>query len=298
MGPKKKLLVLSGAGASVDFGMPNVSDVSKLLEGATRDQFPLLFDHSRGLYSYFEDQLAQHWRLRGRLSASEWPTFEDVLLAIFETAGALDDKGFASPSTAFLSVRPFPDLGFDRSTRSVVDDNVIRQFGAIAVDSLLDEFRKRCVIAEQEGAASFEALRGLISALSGEFELAFATLNYDDVLYRCAGRFEMGFDDSGRFDNFRLFNRQNWGAFLHLHGSVHFDFRDDNTRFDGYGGFDDIHWVEDLESTSGPNAFGSGPLAERPLPRYRDPFSLPDWARRRKFRSSHFGPTSQNSIDW
>jgi hypothetical protein len=184
MTSKKKLLVLAGAGASVDFGMPNVNDVSKILAQGTRERFPLLFDQSRGLFEYFEDQLAEHWRLRGRLSSIERPTFENVLLAM--TAGALDDKGSASPSTAFLSVRPFPDLGFDRSSRVAADDNVIREFGAIAVDSLLAEFRGRCLNAERDLPANFAALRGLVSALAEEFELSFATLNYDDVLYRCA----------------------------------------------------------------------------------------------------------------
>jgi SIR2-like domain len=268
MSSKKKLLVLTGAGASVDFGMPNVNDVSKILSDATRDRFPLLFDQSRGLFEYFEDQLAEHWRLRGRLLPRERPTFEDVLLAIFETAGALDDKGFASPSTAFLSVRPIPDLGLDRSSRVVADDNVIRQFGAIAVDSLLDEFRRRCLNAERDRPANFAALRGLVSALAEKFELSFATLNYDDVLYRCTNRLETGFDCDGRFDNLCLFHRENWGVLLHLHGSVHFDFRDDNSRFDGFGGFEDVHWVEDLESTSGQNAFGSGPGAGKALAKF------------------------------
>jgi hypothetical protein len=265
---KKKLLVLTGAGASVDFGMPNVSDVSKILAEATRERFPLLFDPSRGLFEYFEDQLAEYWRLRGRLSSTERPTFEDVLLAIFETSGALDDKGSASPSTAFLSVRPFPDLGFDRSSRVAADDNVIRQFGAMAVDSLLDEFRRRCLNAEGDRLAEFAALRGLVSALTEEFELSFATLNYDDVLYRCANHLETGFDCKGRFDNLGLFHRENWGVFLHLHGSVHFDFRDDNSRFGGFGGFEDVHWVEDLEVTSGQNAFGSGPSAGKALAKF------------------------------
>jgi hypothetical protein len=268
MTSKKKLLVLTGAGASVDFGMPNVNDVSKILSDATRDRFPLLFDQSRGLFEYFEDQLAEHWRLRGRLSSIERPTFEDVLLAIFETAGALDDKGFASPSTAFLSVRPFPDLGFDRSSRVAADDNVIRQFGAMAVDSLLDEFRRRCLNAERDRPAEFAALRGLVSALAEEFELSFATLNYDDVLYRCANQLETGFDRNGRFDNLGLFHRENWGVFLHLRGSVHFDFRDDNSRFGGFGGLEDVHWVEDLEVTSGQNAFGSGPSAGKALAKF------------------------------
>lgn len=265
MNPKKKLLVVTGAGASVEFDMPSVVEISKILESATRDRYPLLFNQSRGLYCYFEDQLTQHWRHRGRISSNDQPTFEDVLLAIFETAGAMDNKGFASPSTAFLSVRPFPDLGFDRSSRFAVDDTVIRQFGAIAVDSLLDHFRKRCLNAEGNRAASFKALRGLISALKDEFELSIATLNYDDVIYRCAGGLEMGFDADGRFDNFRLFNRQDWGSLLHLHGSVHFDFRDDHTRFDGFGGFGDVHWVESLDLTSGQNAFGSGPAGGKTL---------------------------------
>jgi hypothetical protein len=108
MASKKKLLVLTGAGASVDFGMPNVAQVSKILSDATRDKFPLQFDQSRGLFDYFESELAEHWRLRGRLSPPERPTFEDVLLAIFETVGAMGNYGPASPSTAFLSVRPFP----------------------------------------------------------------------------------------------------------------------------------------------------------------------------------------------
>jgi hypothetical protein len=259
MTSKKKLLVLTGAGASVDFGMPNVNDVSKILSDATRDRFPL-FDQSRGLFEYFEDQLAGHWRLRGRLLPRERPTFEDVLLAIFETAGALDDKGFASPSTAFLSVRPFPDLlGLDRSSRVAADDNVIRQFGAIAVDSLLDEFRRLCRNAERDRLASFAALRGLVSALAEEFELSFATLNYDDVMYRCTNRLETGFDRDGRFNNLCLFQRENWSVFLHLHGSVHFDLR---------FGLEDVHWVEDLESTSGQNAFGSGPGAGKALARF------------------------------
>jgi hypothetical protein len=141
--------------------MPTVAAISKILADATRDRFRLLFDQSRGLYEYFEDQLAEHWHLRGRLSPKERPTFEDVLLAIFETAGALDDKGLASPSTAFLSVKPFPDLGFNRSDRRSADNTEIRQFGAIAVDALLEEFRKRCVQAESKLPANYQALRGL-----------------------------------------------------------------------------------------------------------------------------------------
>jgi hypothetical protein len=116
MAPRKKLLVLTGAGASMDFGMPSVANVNKILADATRERFPLLFDQPRGLFDYFEEQLAQHWRDRGLLSAGERPTFEDILLAIFETAGAMNDIGSAAPNLAFLSVRPFPNLGFDRDS--------------------------------------------------------------------------------------------------------------------------------------------------------------------------------------
>jgi hypothetical protein len=126
----------------------------------------------------------------------------------------------------------------------------------MAVDSLLAEFRGRCLNAERDLPANFAALRGLVSALTEEFELSFATLNYDDVLYRCANQLETGFHCNGRFNNLGLFYRENWGVFLNLHGSVHFDLP---------FGFEDVHWVEDLETTSGQNALGSGPSAGKAL---------------------------------
>lgn len=41
--PKNKLLVVVGAGASIDFGMPSVEGVADLLSEAAQDRYPLRF---------------------------------------------------------------------------------------------------------------------------------------------------------------------------------------------------------------------------------------------------------------
>src|SRR5271168_2501416 len=60
--PKNKLLVVVGAGASIDFGMPSVEGVADLLSEAAQDQYPLSQNEETNLYRYIESAIADHWR--------------------------------------------------------------------------------------------------------------------------------------------------------------------------------------------------------------------------------------------
>jgi len=93
------------------------------------------------------------------------------------------------------------------------------------------------------------------------------TLNYDDIVYRAMPGLETGFDSAGRFFDERVTQRRTWPCILHLHGSVHFDMRDDYTDFMGFGGFHEIHWQEDLCGQFNQNASGrsSIPTVEGPV---------------------------------
>jgi SIR2-like domain len=55
--------------------------------------------------------------------------------------------------------------------------------------------------------------------------------------------------------------RPTWPCILHLHGSVHFDMRDDYNAFMGYGGLHDIHWQADLSGQFQQNAEGRSPFS-------------------------------------
>jgi len=86
------------------------------------------------------------------------------------------------------------------------------------------------------------------------------TLNYDDIVYRAMPGLETGFDSAGRFFDERVTQRRTWPCILHLHGSVHFDMRDDYTDFMGFGGFHDVHWQGDLSQQFNQNASGRSSL--------------------------------------
>ena len=92
--------------------------------------------------------------------------------------------------------------------------------------------------------------------LGKEFDISVVTLNYDDVVYRAAPRLETGFDSGGRFVDDRIAQRHAWPCILHLHGSVHFDMRDDHADFMGFGGLHDIHWQDNLDGQFHQNAEG------------------------------------------
>jgi hypothetical protein len=54
---KRKLLVVVGAGASIEFGMPSVDGVGDILSDAAQQQYPLFTDAASNLYKYFERTL-------------------------------------------------------------------------------------------------------------------------------------------------------------------------------------------------------------------------------------------------
>lgn len=59
---KRKLLVVAGSGASIDFGMPSVSDVDKFFRLTALQNFPLTSDPQRSLYDHVYRVIRDFWR--------------------------------------------------------------------------------------------------------------------------------------------------------------------------------------------------------------------------------------------
>jgi hypothetical protein len=196
------------------------------------------------------------WQAKVPSHLQRTPTFEEILYAVFALAATFPAGRFTSALGAFVTVKPLPDINWYGRKRMAVDQKVLSEFGRFLVDTLLDNFRDRCRALNSQRAVQFAKLRGLFAALGKEFEIAVVTLNYDDVVYRAVPPLETGFDPSGKFDPNRIMQRRNWPCILHLHGSVHFDMRDDYTGFMGFGGFHDIHWQDDLGGQFNQNAEG------------------------------------------
>jgi hypothetical protein len=250
---KNKLLVIVGAGASIEFGMPSVGGVADFLSEAAQDRYPLFENPESNLYKHMESTIADYWSLAG---VRQLPNFEDVLYAVFALAAAFPVGRFTSALGAFVTANPLPDVNWFGNTHQVIDPDGLRQFGHYLVDTLLNEFRDRCRRLPSVKSEELSKIRAFFAALSNEFEISIVTLNYDDIVHAAMPGLETGFDSDGRFIDERITSRRTWPCILHLHGSVHFDMRDDYKDFMGFGGLHDVHWQEDLSQQFSQNASG------------------------------------------
>jgi hypothetical protein len=171
-------------------------------------------------------------------------------------AAAFPAGRFTSALGAFITANSIPDVNWLAAERKKVDGDLLREFRHFLVDTLLQEFRFRCRDVYSNKIAELAKLRDLFAGLGKEFELAVVTLNYDDIVYRSAPGLETGFGPGGNFVDANIAFRHHWPCILHLHGSVHFDMRDNYTDFLGFGGLHDIQWQENLNGQFQQNAEG------------------------------------------
>jgi hypothetical protein len=247
----RKLLVVVGAGASIDFGMPSVAEVGRILSGAAQKRFPLAHDPSTNLYDSVAGEIEAYWASFSKPALTRRPHFENVLYALLALASAYPHGDFTSPLGALVSPRPLPDVNWFGRYVQEVDGNVISNLVTDSADVIIDEFRARCQHLDASRTAELAEMRDFLAALASQFEVAVVTLNYDDVVYRCMPSIPVtGFGTLGVFDERLILERSDWSCFLHLHGSVHFDMRPLGHELHA------VHWEEDLGAPFSQNAAG------------------------------------------
>lgn len=248
---KKKLLVVVGAGASVDFGMPSVAKVGEILSMMAHQRFPLLSDPGANLYDHAAQEIESYWATVSKPSLARKPHFENILYGLLVLRSAYPHGDFTSPLGGLVAPRPLPDIKWFGRTAMKVDEFVLSNLITDCADTIIDEFRRLCRDLDASRAAELEELRLFLAVLSAEFDVAVVTLNYDDIIYRCMpGCPVTGFAANGTFDERLIFERGSWACHLHLHGSVHFDM-----RIEGHD-LHAIHWQEDLGASFSQNAAG------------------------------------------
>ena len=241
---KRKLLLVVGAGASVDFGFPLGGDVGHLIRAEAQKWFPLADQPDRNIYEEIERLTQKYFALNVPNYRKHTPNFEGLLYAIFSLAAAFPAGVYTPAYCALINPIDLPDLKI-RGKRERVDRFKLQNIGSVLVDGLLLKFREYCQSATSECGVQFQQLADFLIILQNEFEVAIVSLNYDNIVYRAIIGIETGFEiDSGQFEQDRILNRKSWPCMLHLHGSVHFDMRDRP-----HGDFHEIHWQPDINAS-------------------------------------------------
>jgi hypothetical protein len=249
---KKKLLIVVGAGASVEFGIPSVLQVNAIINSEVQKTHPLSIAKGSNLYAYIAELIERYWANAVPKPLFREPHFEDVLYAIFALAAAYPAGVHTSALGALIRVQWLPDiLEFGRTLKHV-GRNELGHLADVAVDAIVQGFRDRCIATERDKVGEFAKFGAFMSAMRDEFDVAVVTLNYDNVMYRAFPGIETGFDPTtGRFDRQRILARRDWPCMLHLHGSVHFDMPTPRGA-----DMHEIHWQPNIAATFAQNALG------------------------------------------
>jgi hypothetical protein len=217
---KKKLLIVAGAGASIEFDMRSVKDVGDLLTREAQMRFPLANDPTRNLYSWLVDEVTAYWGTVANPLLCKTPNFEDIMYAVFLLSAAYPNGVFTSPLGALVDTKSFPDILWCGRQQRPVDKDVWRELGSFLSDTIIDTFRDKCSqLDEPANKAKVDEVRAFFRALSKRFHLAIVTLNYDDIIYRSTSGLTTGFGDDSCFRDELLLCRRRWPCILHLHGS-------------------------------------------------------------------------------
>ncbi len=246
---KKKLMVVVGAGASIELGMPSVSEVDHLFSEWAKEGYQLTNDEDKTLYCYIRDEVNRHYSLNPKQGLQKKTNFEEILYVILQLSAALGDDNYSLPMNAFWGLKELPKIE-SYTGEKFVDGNDLRQLCSRLVDKLTAEFRERCKTSKDKNQQNFLDFKNFINQLSDDYDVAFISLNYDNLITQAYPNLFTGFKDNGLFDPASVFGRSDWGLIYHLHGSVHFDMQGEPLNMHA------IKWNSDLNSTFSGNSSG------------------------------------------
>jgi hypothetical protein len=233
---KKKLLVVAGSGASVEFGMPSVKEVNKILNDHLL-KYISNKDKTESIYEYFKNIVATD-------------DFEEIIYFINLLSSLLDTT---NPINSFIERSKLPDLTFYSNVK-VLDSHILRNAGSLMLESLVDTFRNKCRNVTTTHSKDFEKTRLFFSKLQNDFSLGILNLNYDNILYESIPGLYTGFDhNTGKFQPKGVLNRKEFDFIYHMHGSVHFNLKGSETEMH------EIFWENKLEAFFEQDAFGRSP---------------------------------------
>lgn len=256
---KKKVLLITGSGASISVGFPSVRDIDEFYLNYS-EQFYKLDEESRSPCHLIKKKLERHQILRkeiNTLSANPEvgfpghkykgfpyePNFEAIHYVLNMLISILTkDSIIPSNKTAERDYLPlYQILKLDDGLASLSAQRLW------FLEKTLNNEIFKLMLSRCESTVSnptFWKHSDFYNNLNKRSILSIATLNYDNVVIKALPQFDTGFDKrNGQFKPQRLMN-DSWNTYLPLHGCVHFAVPTDKS-------YSELHWkrkpsVEDI----------------------------------------------------
>lgn len=244
-GRTKRALILTGAGASLDFEAPSTYALTKAIKSRVLADGCMQQCGSDCAYLKIADVLADYFQ-----GGADSVNFEHIyhcaheLLSTFEpTAGAVNE--FRPILQPFIS------------RRIAFDEPALRALVSRMAEFIFAELSAVCAAPK----ASLAPLTAFISKVQRDHITRIYTTNYDDFLLQATPGLYTGFDpasspDPKSFDGGAFWKAEDTDGLFHLHGSVHMAFGLPLPADTDLGA---LHWFDDrAEALRNSSYSGSG----------------------------------------
>ena len=218
---KKRALVLTGAGASLEFGAPCTAKLTETIETKVHDDRWMQCCGGAGAYSKISETLANY--LQGGADAVN---FEHIYHCAHELLST-----FERTPCAVNEYRPILRPFIKR--RIEIGENALRELVEDMAKFIFAEISAVC----EEPKTSLKPLTEFLNNLRVDHITRIYTTNYDDFLWQAAKDLYTGFDctpspdaDAKRFDGRTFWEATDEDSVFHLHGSVHLGFGPPQTQ--------------------------------------------------------------------
>jgi hypothetical protein len=258
LAPKKKLLIILGAGSSLAQGMPSVAEDRPAVVGGgppvpalntSMKEWAREWSARTGYQNYFEtawNAIDQYYHSSNRsMNPEQQPhvTFEKVLGDMLGLAHWMEPPplGNALRQITCANAVP-PDLVFpfyDEENRYAATAAIMEQLTYL-LQRLAKDMRDRCKRIDVT-APHFQSYKQLTGGLLSKFDVGIYNLNCDNVVVRAWPEAFTGFVPGCAFDPRNVHKRAEWGFVYHLHGSVHHTLERESGS--------SIRWATDLASS-------------------------------------------------
>ena len=245
---RKKLLILLGAGSSVEQGLPSTYELNKEVQAWARDFAARKTADPIDAYTPLvrTDFFGRLWANRAGycdgLSADERgvleqrteANYERVLGDLHALMNGVLPKPYGDPVLRFVSrADVFSDLRIAPEQGELDQHGSNKVFHAVEAqlkhlyEKLAWRIRGNSRVFEidcyKEGTSKkFQPYCELMGALFSEFDVGIYNLNYDSVALNAFPNAFVGFDrKTGCFSPVEVLGRDEWGFLYHLHGSIH-----------------------------------------------------------------------------
>lgn len=209
---KKRAVVLFGAGASVEYGVPSTAKLTEAIQRKiTADDWMKLSGGDKA-FSTIKAGLSDYLQKPGIVN------FEHIYHCVHELI-----YSFAPSLGAFDEFRPLL-LPFVTNNTGL-DERALRSLAQKLVEVIFAEISASC----SSSPITLDPLAHFIETLRAQYITRIYTTNYDDFPLQAVSNLYTGFDANSRpgpkpFEIDDFWRKENVDSIFHLHGSVHMGF--------------------------------------------------------------------------